>query len=64
MVAENCIPKDIYISRIRVEYKKSAMRGDELKPVVKEYKEGYIIEIKSAKDDIFAVVEFTKKGDS
>lgn len=64
MVAENCIPKDIYISRIRVEYKKSAMRGDELKPVVKEYKEGYIIEIKSAKDDTFAVVEFTKKGDS
>ena len=42
----------------------SAMRGDELKPVVKEYKEGYIIEIKSAKDDTFAVVEFTKKGDS
>ena len=62
LVAEEFLPEDFKVESIRVEYKKSAILGDRLHPVVYNKEEDVVtVALTDDEKKPYAVVEFKRK---
>lgn len=52
------LPQDARVRELRVEYKRQAVLGDEVQPVLYRMEDGYLVALHSADGKIFAVVQF------
>lgn len=57
-IATAYVPKEARVRELRVEYKRQAVLGDELLPVLYEIPEGCLVALQDPGGKIFAVVEF------
>lgn len=61
-MASAFLPKEQTVKELRVEYKKQALLGDQVTPVVYEIPQGYLVALNGADGKPYAVVEFFCKG--
>ena len=61
-MAQEYIPKDWKIARVRAEYKSQAVLGDVICPVVSAGDDYVTVDLRGAEGRSFAVVEFCKTG--
>lgn len=52
------LPQDACVRELRVEYKRQAVLGDEIQPVLYRMEDGYLVVLYSADEKIFAIVRF------
>lgn len=57
-MAYAAVEENIQVKQMRAEYKKSAMAGDVIQPIVYKEENRYVITLNSEKNEIFAVIEF------
>lgn len=57
-MAYAAVDEDIQVKQMRAEYKKSAMAGELIQPVVYKEENRYVITLNSENNEIFAVIEF------
>lgn len=57
-MASAFLPGEFTVRQLRVEYKKQALLGDEIIPVVSEIPEGYLVVLKASDGKPYAVVEY------
>lgn len=57
-MAYAAIGEEITVKQMRAEYKKSAMAGDLIRPVVYKTQEHYVVTLNNEEDKAFAVIEF------
>ena len=60
MLAEECLPQDFLLRRIRVEYRKAAVLGDVLFPVIYKQKDGITVMLTDGEKKPYAIVQFIK----
>ena len=58
-IAFECLPYDISIKQLRVEFKKPALLGDEIFPSVIQLDNRYYIDLRDRESRQNAVIEFT-----
>ncbi len=58
-MALELLPKEMFLGQIRVEYKKSAVYGDIMYPMIHEDEKGTIVKLCDKDGQLFAAVEFT-----
>lgn len=61
-MAQEYIPKDWKIARVRAEYKSQAVLGDVICPVISAGEDYVTVDLRGAEGRSFAVVEFCKTG--
>ena len=57
-MASAYIPKGVHVKELRAEYKKQALLGDEVVPVVYVTEEGYLVSLNNTAGKAYAVVQF------
>lgn len=57
-MAYAAIGEEITVKQMRAEYKKSAMAGDLIRPVVYKTQDHYVVTLNNEEDKAFAVIEF------
>lgn len=60
MVAEEYLPRDFSVARIRVEYRNAAVLGDVLYPMVYEQDDSITVVINDACEKPYAIIQFVK----
>ena len=58
LVAKESVPEDFAIGGVRAEYRRAAMLGDVLHPVVAVAEEKITVVLTDGGDQIYAIVEF------
>ena len=59
-MASAYIPRDMMVRELRVEYKKQALLGDVIEPVVYQIPEGYLVALNDTRGKAYAVVQFMR----
>lgn len=62
LVAEEYLPEDFEVESIRVEYKKAAVLGDVLYPLIYKKENGVTIVLADEADKPYAIMEFKRKN--
>ena len=60
-MAENYLPADFETGEIRIEYRKSALLGDVITPVVYDTGDEFFVDLTDAEGATYAVVQFIRK---
>lgn len=60
-MAQECMPEPFETGMLRAEYRKSAVYGDIICPVVAETENGCVVSLNDSEGNVFAVVEFQRK---
>lgn len=61
-MAQQYLPKDAFVKRLRVEYRNSALLGDVIVPVVCENEDLITVALCDEQDKVYAVLEFRIEG--
>lgn len=57
-MAQECLPRSLRVAMLRAEYRKSAVYGDIIYPMVAETEDGYVVSLNDSEGKAFAVVAF------
>ena len=57
-LSQEYIPADFQVQRLRAEYKRQAVLGDKIFPLVSKTEDSYVVALCNEKKESYAVVEF------